>query len=683
MEKQSYSRFEVISFHRWIRKAFAVFSSLGKLIRIGVLSLSCSILVLTGYSKENPDTLAQYPPDSIKELDEVVVSAQLAPMLQSELMRVVQIISRPQIQQSPSRDLAGLLNDARGVDIRSRGAFGMQADIGIRGGTFDQTMVLINGINITDPQTGHHNLNIPLDISSIERIEILQGAGARVFGPNAFSGAVNIITRKPVKPYLGLFLEGGQHKFSAAGLSGVLKTGNISHHLSLQGMRTDGFTDNTDFSALNIYYRGIMEGGNYEIDAQAAFSQKAFGANSFYTPRFPEQFEEIQTGMVSLQWIPKGKLKLKSSLYWRRNHDRFELFRNVSPDWYNDHNYHLTDVIGAGLNWTHAGAYGKSSLGADLRFEHIFSTVLGKPMNNLRQAAGYSDVFFTHSWQRRGLSLMGEHIFYLQNFSLSAGMLTWVNPELEKGVGLFPGLDAGWQFLPAWKWFASVNRTLRLPTFTDLFYSGPTNLGNALLQPEKAISTETGLKTTINGWALEMTGFRRWGQDMIDWVRRPGEEQWKSMNLTNVNFTGFEAALAYHNVSLFHPQYPASFSLHYTYMTADKSSGEFVSNYALDYLSHKAGLHALVPFAAHWGVSTSMAWIDRAGAYMVYEDGEFTRMADFRPWWSLDTRFFYRYGVIELYAEVTNLLNEPGVTIANVPQPGRWIRMGIKTELGF
>ena len=683
MKNQSQNHFAVISFHRWSRKSFSVFSSLGKLIRIGVLSLSCSILVLTGHSKENPETLAQYPPDSIRELDEVVVSAQLAPMLQSELMRVVQVISRPQIEQSPARDLAGLLHNVRGVDIRPRGAFGMQADIGIRGGTFDQTMVLINGINITDPQTGHHNLNIPLDINSIERIEVLQGAGARIFGPNAFSGAVNIITRKPAQPHLSLSLEGGQHNFGAAALSGGLRTGNLSHYLSVQGMRTDGFTENTDFSAINIYYRGILEGSGYELDAQAAFSRKAFGANSFYTPRFPEQFEEIQTGLVSLQWIPKGKLNLKPSIYWRRNHDRFELFRNESPDWYQDHNYHLTDVLGAGLNWSHAGAWGRSSLGADFRLEHIYSTVLGEPMESHREAGGYNDVYYTHSWQRTGLSLMAEHSFYIRNFSLSAGMLTWLNPELENGVGLFPGIDAGWQFLPAWRWFASVNRTLRLPTFTDLFYSGPTNLGNALLQPEKAISAETGLKTSLNGWAFEIAGFRRWGRDMIDWVRRPGEEQWKSMNLTSVNFTGFEAALAYHSFALLHPQYPATISLHYTYLTADKSSGGFVSNYVLDYLQHKAALQAFIPFAAHWGVSTSFARIDRAGAYMVYEGSEFTRMAGFQPWWSLDARFFYRHGAFELYTEVTNVLNEPTVSIANVPQPGRWIRMGIKTELGF
>ena len=683
MEKQPQRYFDMISFRRWSRKSYAVFSSLGKLIKIGVLSLSCSILVFPVHSKETPDSLTHQPNDTIKELEEVVVSAQIAPMLQSELMRVVQVISRPQIEQSPARDLAGLLHNVSGLDIRSRGAFGMQADIGIRGGTFDQAMVLLNGINITDPQTGHHNLNIPVDISTIERIEILQGPGARVFGPNAFSGAVNIITRKSEQPFLNVMLEGGQHNFGAAGLSGGFTTGNISHHLSLHGLQTDGFTENTDFSALNIYYRGIIENDSYEFDLQAAFGQRAFGANSFYTPVYPEQFEEIKTGLLSLQWIPKGRLQLKSSLYWRRNHDRFELFRNESPDWYNDHNYHLTDVIGAGINWTHTGTFGKSSLGADFRYEHIYSTVLGEPIINPREATGYNDVYYTHSWQRSGLSLMGEHSFFIQNFSLSAGILTWINPELEKGVALFPGVDAGWQFSPAWRWFASFNRTLRLPTFTDLFYSGPSNLGNASLQPERAISAETGLKATFNGWSFEMAVFNRWGQDMIDWVRRPGEDQWKSMNFTNVNFSGFEAGMTFRNISLFHPQHPASISLYYTFLTADKSSGEFVSNYVLDYLRHKVGLFALIPFSPNWGISTNIAWIDRAGGYMVYENNEFTRLEDFPSWWSLDYRFYYHRGAFELYTEVTNLLNQPNVTIANVPQPGRWIRIGIKIELGI
>jgi vitamin B12 transporter len=195
MEKHSQSRSRVISFSRWSRKSYAVFNSLGKVIRIAVLCLVSSILVLPCRAQENRDTLITPETISGQALDEVVVSAQLGPVVQSQLMRVVQVISRAEIEQSPVRDLAGLLESVRGIDIRKRGTFGMQADISIRGGTFDQTLILINGINITDPQTGHHNLNVPVDPHSIERIEILQGAGARIFGPNAFNGAVNIITK--------------------------------------------------------------------------------------------------------------------------------------------------------------------------------------------------------------------------------------------------------------------------------------------------------------------------------------------------------------------------------------------------------------------------------------------------------------------------------------------------------
>ncbi|MCK4631428.1 MAG: TonB-dependent receptor, partial [Bacteroidales bacterium] len=112
------------------------------------------------------------------EIKEIVVSGQRSPSIHSELNRVVTVIRKEQIRNAPVQSLQEILEYAVNIDVRQRGNFGVQADISIRGGSFEQTLILLNGIKINDPQTGHHNLNIPIDINSIERIEILEGPGS-------------------------------------------------------------------------------------------------------------------------------------------------------------------------------------------------------------------------------------------------------------------------------------------------------------------------------------------------------------------------------------------------------------------------------------------------------------------------------------------------------------------------
>ncbi len=662
-------------------------------------------------------------PDSLihRELDEVVVSAQRTPVLRSEAMRSIQVIDHEQIRGSSAHDLVGLLAAVRSVDIRSRGTFGMQADVSIRGGTFDQTLVLLNGVNITDPQTGHHNLNVPVDLQSIERIEILHGSGARIFGPNAFNGAINIITKEPGDANLNASLSGGQHRFGSAGLSTGFSSGPVNHHLSLSGMTSDGFIDNTDFRTGNLFYRSRLAMLNGTLDLQGGYNEKAFGANSFYTPRFPDQFEHTRTGFASLRWLPGGSIRLTPSVYWRRHHDRFELFRHEAPEWYTGHNYHRTDIVGASLNWVHVGALGTSSAGLDYRYEHIFSNVLGEELTQPVRISHEDDAFFTHSYSRNGISLMLEHSFTHGPFSLAAGTLIYTNSDLDDPFTLFPGIDAGWQFHNQWRWYASANRTLRLPTFTDLFYSGPDNLGNPLLVPEEAVSLESGVKGTWRFVQFETAVFRRWGTNMIDWVRRPQDDVWRSDNLTEVTLTGFEAGATVVLGSLYSSRTSTRsssshsaarptdrlsssgstdqtlssrssarstthsadrlISVQYARIHAGKSSGDFISNYALDYLRHKVDIVLAMPITNRTGVHTTAIWQDRAGSFLLYEDGEFTEIRDYEPFWRFNLKLYYDIGPTRFFGEASNLLDVRHADIGNVPQPGRWLRGGIEIEI--
>lgn len=671
----------VISFRRWSRRSWAVFSSLGRSIRIGVLCLSCSILVLPGYSQEQPDSIPSSSSDREIELEEVVVSAQRSPVVQSQLMRVVQVVTRAEIAQHSSAGLAGLLENLRGVDIRQRGAFGMQADISIRGGTFDQTLILLNGINLTDPQTGHHNLNLPVDLSSVERIEVLQGPGARIFGPNAFNGAINIITAAPATHGITATISGGEFGLFQSSVSAVAALGKVNQHISLGWNRSDGYQENTDFSNLNMYYRAVVPSGPGSFDMQAGYTQRAFGANSFYSPRFPAQAEETRAGFVSVRYKPGRWINLNPAVYWRRHHDRFELFRENAPQWYTGHNYHMTDVAGAAVNWMHVAGYGRLSLGADYRFEHIFSNVLGNPMAVPRSVPGEPGAEFTRSYQRQSLSMMAEQSVFLANFSVSAGLLMHLNASLPNGISIYPGIDLGWQVLKSIRWYATANRTLRLPTFTDLFYNSPTNAGNPDLKPEEALALESGFKLNKAAVNAEISVYRQWGKNMIDWVKPAGNEIWQSLNHTMINVTGIEAGADF---DLRQPESLGVFryiGLHYSWTKADKHSRGFTSLYALDNLKHKVDLSLGHSITSKSGIDWKLSFQDRSGGYQPYVDGAFAEEIPYHPVLLANVKVFWNPGAFQVFAEVSNIMNTKVMDHANVLQPGRWMLAGVKYHL--
>ena len=180
------------------------------------------------------------------ELPDIVVAAGRTPVEAQQAARLVSIITRTEIERAPAQSLNDLLRFTSAVDVRQRGPLGAQADISIRGGTFDQTLILLNGINITDPQTGHNNLNLPVDIESIEKIEILQGPAAKSFGPNAFNGAINIITGNSKPDHIRVSGMAGQHSLNKESVNISNTIGPFKHFLSLSRMSSEGYIHNTN-----------------------------------------------------------------------------------------------------------------------------------------------------------------------------------------------------------------------------------------------------------------------------------------------------------------------------------------------------------------------------------------------------------------------------------------------------
>jgi vitamin B12 transporter len=612
-------------------------------------------------------------------LEQLVITADRTPVMFEQLKRSIQVISKKEIDRMPVRNIAELISYALNTDVRSRGAYGMQADISIRGGSFDQTLVLLNGMNISDPQTGHHNMDIPVDLASINRIEILKGPGARVFGPNAFNGVINIITNEKVADKLSVSAMGGQYGLYSLSASASLNLRNTSHNLQLSKSGSDGFTGNTDFKAMNLFYSGTA-GKTQKLEYQASYMKKAFGANSFYTPKYPDQYEITKTFFASVRY--KTNLKgFAPAIYFRRHYDEFRLFRNEAPSWYKSHNYHYTDVIGSSANiWTGTGINGKLSIGYDVRHELIRSNKLGDSLTQPVPVKQEKGIYYTMGKARTSAGLYVEESINLNKFSVSAGLLASYLSALPGKITVYPGIDAAYQLGKNFRVYSNVNRTLRLPTFTDLYYNDNTSKGDPNLKPEEAITVEAGIKFNKPGIIAHAAVFKRFGHNMIDWVKLQNQDPWQAMNITRINVSGFETCVTFNLEELTTTNtFLKSLTFGYAFLKADKSSDEFMSRYALDILKHKADLLIYHKVWRNLSASWALSYQDREGGYIKYVNTVAeTTETPYKPFIVLDLQLNYNCKNWMIFAEATNMLNNVYVDYGNVPQAGRWIRMGVK-----
>ena len=669
-------------FRKWSRTKYGAFKSLGKHVAIATMVLAFSLVFEVKTTQAQADTA-----DIAKtyEMDEVVITGERTPVLYSRLARVVTVLDKEEIESAPVQDVTGLLEYVLNLDIRQRGNHGVQADIAMRGGTFDQTLVLLNGVNMTDPQTGHHNLNLPLDLSAVHRIEILQGPASRVFGVNAFNGAIHIITNPSKNQKAKVSATVGEFGFLNGNASTHFQTGKLWHFVSASHKKSNGYLqdhelNNTDFKNTSVFYHGRINAMAGELNFQGGVETKGFGANSFYTPAYPNQYEATKTGFGSVRYAyKKDSFTMRPLVYYRRHQDRFELFRDNVPDWYGGHNHHLTDVWGANVSGSTIVGIGQLAFGLDYRNEHILSNLLGKEMDETVEVPGESAVFNKED-SRNTISLNAEYSFDWKGLHLAAGVMTTRYSEVED-IQVYPGMEASYQVFSGFRIFGSYNEAMRLPTFTDLYYSGPTNIGNPDLKPEESATVEGGLKYTGPAQRIQMAVFHRNGESIIDWVKENEEDKWQPQNLVEVNATGLEISWELRPKQI-RENFPVS-NIHFTYSYTDlgKAAGDLISQYVLDNLKHKLSINLRHQVFSNMHASWGVTYQDRAGAFVKYSDGSYGEETPYKPFWLLDTRLTWQESDWKIYAEASNLLDKTYYDHGNVPQPGRWIRFGAEYVL--
>lgn len=662
----------VLIFRKWGRKNYSSFLSLRRAVVIAVLSVvyfHSTPVIAFAMEQDTTEVKMEY------DLDEIEVSAQRTPALYSQVARIVSVIGRKEIEAAPVQNIQDLLEYVAGVDVRQRGSEGVQADISIRGSTFDQILVLLNGINITDPQTGHHNLNLPVSLAQIERIEVLEGPAARVYGPNAFSGAINIVTRQNDDSSVELSSTTGSFGYFDGNASMALKNGKWNHSLGFNLKQSDGYTDNTDFSDLNGFYSNQLKAKTGKFSFQSGASQKGFGANSFYTPKYPNQYEATKTLFTSVRWESSGRFHFAPAVYYRRHFDCFELFRSDPPAWYTGHNYHLTNIYGANINGWTEWQLGKTALGAEYRSENILSNVLGKDLETPQKVPG-EDAQFTKSDSRNTFSVFLEHSVYLQNWTMTAGVLANTISGSDLGINFFPGFDVSYQVTDFIKLYGSYNTSLRMPTFTDLYYQGPTNVGNPNLKPERSETFEGGFKLNHSVFRGHLLFFYRKGHNIIDWIKTDTSEKWQPQNLTELRSFGTEIQMEIY-LQKKYGRYVPDLRISYLYNNQTKEDGDFISRYVLDNLKNKLTGSISQQIVKNLALNLQVVYQDREGSYIKYENTQEIGETDYLPFWLFDGKLLWQLKRMTVFASVNNIFNTEYTDIENVVQPGRWIKAGL------
>ena len=582
--------------------------------------------------------------DQTTNLDEVVVLSTKIDLPFSKNFRTVKIISSEDIKNSPVTNVSDLLQEITGIDVRRRGVGGVQGDLYIRGGGFDQTLLLVDGMKMDDAQTGHHTLNMILPLYLIERIEIIKGPAARIFGQNAFNGAINIVTKEfeGEKRTVNLNLNElsyGSFEQKNISLSTKIIGEKIKSLISYSGNRSDGYRHNTDFKKNNYFIKTSFNSNNSPVDVIASFTENKFGANGFYaSPSATEQYEETQASLLGITTtINSEKLSITPRLYWRRGQDEYIYIRD-NPSVYR--NLHKTNKVSAELSGSYFSNSGVTGFGLDLSTVNISSNNLGE-----------------HN--RTTVNLFADHTFKLfdQKLVVSPGIALSYFSDMS--FHSFPGIDLGYNISSDFKLYSNIGKTYRIPTYTDLYYSDRTTVGNENLNPESATSTEFGLKYNTTNFKFSTALFNRNAKNIIDYVKQNEDDLWKAVNIGSLSTSGFELDISYRFKSSYSLSNDNSISIGYTNIKDDNYVSDInFSKYSLNSLKH------------HFISKFNLNYIKNVNHSIIYKYAERSDQSNYSV---LDSKIRYKKGV---FIYVNNILDEIYSETNLVPMPGRSFLIG-------
>ncbi|MCQ2253261.1 MAG: TonB-dependent receptor, partial [Bacteroidales bacterium] len=644
-----------------------------------------SLLSGLAMGQENPqsdDSLANV------ELREIKVLSSRVPLTSAQTPQQVTIISGDDIKALPVNTLDDLLKFAVGIDVRQKGN-GVASDLSIHGGSFDQVTVLMNGINITSAHTGHVSCDYPLSADDIERIEVLEGPSARVFGTTALTGTINIVTKDQdpfgtgtkVKGLVNAF--GGDHGYVGANArvslshnAGYGSNGNharMIHNISGGYVTDDGDTPNSSYYIERMNYHAGYRANNVKGNFQAGYSYKAFDANTFFGAASTDQWESDEHLIIAADGdFTIGNVHVTPIFAADRRYDHYQ--------WHKDNpageNFHRTDHRNTGISVWADNVIGRTAFTAEMRNECIYSTNIGEKLTedeyiDTKGHDAQGDKKYDKRADRTLITIMAEQDIIFDKWTIALAVPAISVSSLEPKWRFCPGMDVSFRPSNNWKIFANVNSALRMPTYTDLYYTGKNIVGTRNLDPERTVDYGMGAKMRYNGFQSEVRAYGSHRTDMIDWVIKATEEDGETFRACNfeMNNFGLEVSMAFLPREIWTNNPVRKFQIQYAYNDADMEYAEKIikSKYAMEYLKNKLVASTDIRIVEGLTFSASYRYCDRMG------DAN-------EPYSIVDAGLNYDINRFTVYANCNNVFDEQYCDFSFIPQSGRRFFIGAKVR---
>jgi iron complex outermembrane receptor protein len=572
----------------------------------------------------------------------VVVTASLAPGALALANREILILDAEALHRLPVRTLGEALTLAATVDLQSRVPGGLFGDIRMRGTHYAGVLVCIDGVRWNDPQTGHFNLEIPIPLDLVDRIEVLTGSQCAFFGSEAVGGVINVITRRPDQR-VEARTEAGS--YSAASAAGLVETTQGPWHgrAFASHARSDGFTTDRGFGLTQAVAEAGRDLDQGYVRALYAFLDNRFGAQGFYGA-YPSKEATTGHGLLLSTVLDQGAFEghaTRVDATWRRHDDNFVLYKD-RPDLYqNLHSDETTQfkavaVLGKAGGTTFTGAVEASQ-------DALTSTRLGNHRTD-RQAGTLEAQGDLGPGLLFQISLRSDHY------------ATW-------GSVLTPGAGLTWFLSPRLKLRAAWGRAFRTPSFTELYYVSPAQLGNPELLPERADSLEGGADWYgANGTSFSFTAFQRRDRDQIDWIRRLPSQPWTAANIGSVEVAGLSASAG------FQPLPRLRCTAGWACTQQKVPPADYTSRYAPDAVRNQVSVSTDADLGRGTHLSTTFLYKQRT-----LEGTDPTL---------LSCRLARTYQALEVYLQGDNLLDRRYEEISGVAMPGRTFSLGLRWHSG-
>jgi len=579
--------------------------------------------------------------------------------------RAVTVIDADAIAAAPARTLADVLALSLGTDVQPRSP--AQADVALRGATFEQVLVLVDGVRMSDAQTGHFDLDLAVPLAEIERIEILRGPATALYGSDAVGGVINVVTRRDGER-LRFGIEGGGFGTLGAHASAAAGTDALRVRAGAEYRRADGHRPGTDYDALQTRLAVDAAVAGRTLRADFGFAARDFGARAFYTPPTApyDEFEATRTATAAIALVPAAgaRTSFEPRITARRHDDEFLLQRD-DPDFYRNRH----------TNW---------QFGGELVARHTVSPTVrlvagGEAYRDVLESNGLGD----HA-EGRG-ALFGEASF---GHAGRAVAQVGVRTDWHSGFGTFlaPSAAVAVWASPALRVRASAGRSFRAPSWTDRYYSDPTNQGDPDLVPERAWEAELGADVRpAERVRFGAAAFLRRANGLIDWAKPVElvddiETPWRTRNVQSATYTGLE----------FHAAADGALGADWRVtgsalrLRADDADG-YVSRYALRPVTRSVTAsvaRALPRLAAGLSVSAVARYEHRDGSpEPALVDGVCTPGAR-QGHLNLDARIAYAWRGAHAALDVRNITGTKYCDVSAMPGPGRAAFLGISWTVG-